>query len=165
MKINSKFVKQVIGILILVGLVVGLTPMTNSVEASAQDDRWYKVPVPEYDKWYRVSDFDINFDHITFDPVDPQLVYATRSAQTTARGVFVSTDGGDHWSLLGLDCCSIVDLVVDPTNTQILYAAAAGLGDNYGVFKSVDKGQHWTLINNGFRDCPGGTRPASIVLP
>lgn len=157
MKINIKFVKQVIGILILVGLVVGLTPITNSVGASAQDDRWYKVPVPEYDKWYRVSDFDINFDHITFDPVDPQLVYATRSAQTTARGVFVSTDGGDHWSLLGLDCCSIVDLVVDPTNTQILYAAAAGLGDNYGVFKSVDKGQHWTLINNGFRDCPGGT--------
>lgn len=144
MNIDRKLLKQVIGIVALFGLVVGMMPITKA-----------SAVIPEYDKWYKVSDF--TFDEIVFDPEDPQLVYATKSAQTTERGVFVSSDGGDHWSLLGLECCSIVDLVIDPTNTNIIYAAASDLGDYYGVFKSMDKGQTWTLINDGFRDCPGGT--------
>jgi len=146
MKINTKLVKQVIGILALFGLVIGMIPL---VKVSAV--------IPEYDRWYKVF-HDFHFYDMEFDPQDPDIIYgAVPGTNKDNRGIFVSYDGGDTWSQFALGDYSIVDIAIAPTNPNIIYAAASHVGDDYGVLKSVDKGKTWTFVNKGFRDCPGGT--------
>jgi len=145
MKINSKVVKQVIGILALFGLIIGMLPLAK-----------VSAVIPEYDKWYKISDF--HFRDIEFDPEDPQLMYAAISGISKEdRGIYVSYNGGDTWSLFALADYSILDIAIDPTNPNIMYAAAGDLGADYGVLKTTDRGVTWRLMNTGFRDCPGGT--------
>lgn len=105
---------------------------------------------------------------ITYDPVDPNVVYATYS---TFGGVHVwkSTDGGRTWSGLdGTGSGKLPDLpvhvlAVDPEDRQNLY-----LGTDLGIFVSTDGGAHWSVENSGFANVvtesltflagPGGSR-------
>lgn len=105
---NMKFVKQVIVIVALLGLVISMVPITK-----------VSAVIPEYDKWYKVSDF--HFYDIEFDPQDSQLMYAAISGTNKEnRGIYASYDGGDTWSLFALEDYSIVDIAIDPTNPNII---------------------------------------------
>ena len=95
-------------------------------------------------------------------PSDPRVVYAAASGNLFVpggeRGVYVSTDGGDHWSqsLAGVNSTSgAIDLAIDPANPRRVFAAMwdhvrapdlrtyGGVGS--GVWRTTD-GTHWTRL-------------------
>jgi photosystem II stability/assembly factor-like uncharacterized protein len=99
---------------------------------------------------------------------DPDIVYVgtgeanNRQSSTIGDGVWGTTDGGAHWTHLGLaDTQSIAKVVVDPTNPLVVYVAAMGhlFGPNpdRGLYKTVDGGKNWKKAkyidaNTGFTD-------------
>ncbi len=91
---------------------------------------------------------------IAIAPSDPNVVYVgtgeanNRQSSSIGDGVWGTTDGGEHWTHLGLDDTqSIGRIVVDPGNPQIVYVAANGhlFGPNQerGLYKSSDGGKTW----------------------
>lgn len=88
---------------------------------------------------------------LTFDPVDPQIAYATYSTFET-KHVWKSKDGGDKWvpidgTVAGqkIEDIPVHSLVVDPANRDHLY-----VGTDLGVFASTDGGATWAVENTGF---------------
>jgi hypothetical protein len=74
-----------------------------------------------------------------------------RSDIAHGNGVYKTTDGGAHWSFLGLaDTRQIGRVLVNPKNPNI--ASIAALGHAYGpnsergVFRSTDGGAHWSRV-------------------
>ncbi|HLX11774.1 MAG TPA: glycoside hydrolase [Bacteroidota bacterium] len=80
----------------------------------------------------------------------------------TERGVFRSTDGGEHWDkvLYKDENTGAIALAFDPINTDIVYAdlwaARQGpwengqwQGKNSGLFKSTDGGTTWNQLGGG----------------
>ena len=91
---------------------------------------------------------------IAIAPSDPNIVYVgtgeanNRQSSSIGDGMWGTTDGGQHWTHLGLDDTqSIARIAVDPTNPNIVYVAAMGhlFGPNpeRGLYKSVDGGKTW----------------------
>jgi photosystem II stability/assembly factor-like uncharacterized protein len=66
----------------------------------------------------------------------------------TLEGVFRSTDGAKHWSLISprgsTEIHEIESLAVDPTNPQVIYAGTWHL-----PWKTTDGGVHWKNIKQG----------------
>jgi photosystem II stability/assembly factor-like uncharacterized protein len=61
----------------------------------------------------------------------------------TYGGLFVSTDGGAHWSPLGdLPANAVVRQLVRDASSGVWYAATT----LHGIFRSLDGGAHWTLL-------------------
>ena len=100
---------------------------------------------------------------VTFDPGDPQTLYASmwearqgpweNAAWTGAgSGLFKSTDGGTTWRQLtrGLptfaEGLGRIGVTVAPTNRQRLYAVVDA-GRNAGIYRSDDAGENWTRVN------------------
>ena len=87
---------------------------------------------------------------LAFDPVTPNVVYATYST-FGGKHVWRSLDGGLSWSGLdGSGAGALPDLpahclIVDPTNRQRLY-----LGTDAGVFVSLNGGTSWMVEQTGF---------------
>ncbi len=90
-------------------------------------------------------------------PSDPKVIYvgtgeaSIRSDITYGAGVYKSTDGGEHWQLMGLeDTRHIGKILIDARNPDIVLVAA--LGHAYGpsaargVFRSTDGGRTWTKV-------------------
>jgi len=69
------------------------------------------------------------------DPADSNTFYLGSS------GVYKSTNGGESWSLLGLQDELIQTVAVDPTNRLTIYAAGNSTNN---FFKSLDGGKSWT---------------------
>ena len=70
---------------------------------------------------------------------------------STGDGIYKSTDGGVHWTHLGLrDGQQIPALIVDPRDPNRVFAAVLGhpYGPNAerGVFRSTDGGATWTKV-------------------
>src|SRR4051812_37198515 len=105
---------------------------------------------------------------IAIAPSDPNVVYVgtgeanNRQSSSIGDGVWGTTDGGEHWTHLGLaDTQSIARVAVDPINPNIVFVAAMGhlFGPNAerGLYKSVDGGKNWKKAkfidnNSGFTD-------------
>ena len=105
---------------------------------------------------------------IAIAPSNKEIVYVgtgeanNRQSSSIGDGVWGTTDGGAHWTHLGLDNTqSIGRIVVDPTNPNVVYVAAVGhlFGPNpeRGLYKTTDGGKSWKLskfIDNdtGFND-------------
>ena len=98
---------------------------------------------------------------ITFDPVDPDVMYAAG----VAGGVWKSLDAGASWNplddlMLNLAVCTIA---VDPSDPNVVYA---GTGEGYylsnvfvrglGIFKSVDAGATWSQLSGTVNGVPNG---------
>ena len=99
---------------------------------------------------------------IVVNPRDPNVVYVAALGDLWAanpeRGVYVSTDGGEHWSqtLKINDDTGVNDIAIDPESPNILYASAYqrrrtvfgynGGGPGSGIYRSTDSGQHWTKL-------------------
>jgi len=105
------------------------------------------------------------FDHqpvgsigaLALAPSRPSTLYVgtgeadMRSDIAQGDGVYKSTDGGAHWTHMGLtDSRQIGRILVDPKDPNLVYVAVLGhpYGPNAerGVFRSRDGGQHWTRI-------------------
>lgn len=77
-------------------------------------------------------------------------------------GLYRSTDGGAHWTRLGLrDSGAISAITVDPADPRRLYVAAAGslynAGGDRGVYRSEDGGATWQRILEGENAFTGAT--------
>ncbi len=88
---------------------------------------------------------------------DPKVIYVgsgeadMRSDIGYGNGMYKSTDGGRHWTPIGLtDSQQIGAVLVDPKNADTVYVAALGhaYGANAerGVFKSSDGGRTWKKV-------------------
>ena len=94
---------------------------------------------------------------IAIAPSRPATIYVgtgeadMRSDIAQGDGMYKSTDGGAHWTHIGLsDSRQIARILVAPQDPDLVYAAVLGhpYGPNAerGVFRSRDGGQHWTKI-------------------
>jgi photosystem II stability/assembly factor-like uncharacterized protein len=94
---------------------------------------------------------------IAIAPSRPSTIYVgtgeadMRSDIAQGDGMYKSTDGGAHWTHIGLtDSREVAHILVDPHDPDLVYVAV--LGHPYGpsaergVFRSRDGGQHWTKI-------------------
>ena len=94
---------------------------------------------------------------IAIAPSRPATIYVgtgeadMRSDIAQGDGMYKSTDGGAHWTHIGLtDSRQIARILVDPHDPDLVYVAA--LGHPYGpsaergVYRSRDGGRHWTKV-------------------
>lgn len=88
---------------------------------------------------------------------DPRVVYvgtgesSIRSNISIGNGVYKSTDGGETWTLVGLENSGRVSrIIIHPTNPDIAWVGA--LGHAYapqkerGVYKTTDGGKSWKQV-------------------
>ena len=94
---------------------------------------------------------------ITVDPSNPQTVWVgtgetwVRNSVSVGAGLYKSTDGGDHWTLVGLkDSERIAKIIVHPTRGDVVWVCATGhlwdANDERGVYQTVDGGKTWTRL-------------------
>lgn len=102
---------------------------------------------------------------IVLDPNDDDIVFAAAMGplfiNSSNRGVYKTTDGGDSWEkvLFISDSTGVVDMSIHPTNGNIIYAASwerirrpnrrqyGGLTS--GMYRSTNGGEDWTELTNG----------------
>jgi photosystem II stability/assembly factor-like uncharacterized protein len=76
-------------------------------------------------------------------PSDPKILVAG-----TLKGVYRSTDGGEHWLLISpegsQEIHEVESIAIDPTNPQMIYAGTWHL-----PWKTTDGGANWTSIKQG----------------
>ncbi|HVX42160.1 MAG TPA: hypothetical protein VHB25_21545 [Gemmatimonadaceae bacterium] len=93
-------------------------------------------------------------------PSDTNVIYAgtgepnSRNTIEPGDGVYKSTDGGMHWTHVGLETSQHIGRIqVDPRNANVVYVAALGpawkAGGERGLYKSTDGGQTWKLVLKG----------------
>jgi photosystem II stability/assembly factor-like uncharacterized protein len=115
-------------------------------------DGWLFRSTDGADSWQRVAlPAGLNGPNgITVDPEDPQRLYLSAwgryklydAATAKQGGVFLSTDGGQHWENV-LDITQrIYDVTVDPRNLNVVYAA----GSETAAYRSVNRGKTWSRI-------------------
>ncbi|HEX8724672.1 MAG TPA: glycosyl hydrolase [Gemmatimonadaceae bacterium] len=96
------------------------------------------------------------------DPTNPDVVYAAAEGSRWTfgpdRGIYKSTDGGAHWTLLlhPSDSVSAIDLAMNPANPRELFAAFWDFqrlpwqirsgGPGSAIYRSTDAGATWTRI-------------------
>ncbi len=83
---------------------------------------------------------------MTQAPSDSRILVAG-----TLKGVFRSTDAGQHWKPISPDGSTeiheVESIAIDPVNPSIIYAGTWHL-----PWKTVDAGEHWTNIKEGIID-------------
>jgi photosystem II stability/assembly factor-like uncharacterized protein len=86
---------------------------------------------------------DTNILDLVIDPLTPTTLYAA----TWSKGIFKSTDAGEHWTAVntGLTDYAEVDaLVIDPASPSTLYAAIR----DSDIFKSTNGGESWIALDS-----------------
>jgi hypothetical protein len=108
----------------------------------------------------------VAFGMLAIAPSDTNVVYAgtgepnSRNTIEPGNGVYKSTDGGLHWTHVGLvNSQHIGRIQVDPRNANVVYVAALGpawkAGGERGLYKSTDGGATWKLIKAPANDKTG----------
>ncbi|MDE2461611.1 MAG: hypothetical protein KGL98_10230, partial [Gammaproteobacteria bacterium] len=98
-----------------------------------------------------------SISNIALAPSNPNLVWVAtgevniRNDVLDGAGLYLSTDAGKTWKLMGFkDAGQIAKVVVDPHNSDTVWVAVLGhaWGPNpeRGVFKSTDGGQTWKKV-------------------
>jgi hypothetical protein len=104
---------------------------------------------------------------IVVDPANPQRVWVAANGPLFAeggdRGLYLSTDGGDHWTqkLAGATpTAGAVDVALDPEHTDVLYATMWDrirhpdnrdyTGGGSGLYRSKDGGATWAAVGTEF---------------
>jgi photosystem II stability/assembly factor-like uncharacterized protein len=105
---------------------------------------------------------------VAIAPSDKNVVYVgkgegnNRQSSSIGDGVWGTTDGGEHWTHLGLDDTQAIQrVVVDPKDPNICFVAAGGhlFGPNKerGLYRTKDGGKTWKNVkyideDTGFTD-------------
>jgi photosystem II stability/assembly factor-like uncharacterized protein len=103
---------------------------------------------------------------MALDPSNPQRIFVGTGENNSSRssyggeGVFRSEDGGQTWTLVGLEESDRIGRVlIDPRNPDRVFAAALGRlytpGGQRGVYRSDDGGDTWQLVLAGENDLTG----------
>lgn len=123
----------------LAGMSDGYIHRTATALSNTASTNWPSVqPRSGYVSW------------VAFDPVNPNIAYATYSTFGGTH-VWKSVDAGANWTGIdGSGGTAIPDIpvhsiVVDPTNAARLY-----VGTDLGVFVSTNGGASWAVENTGF---------------
>ncbi|CAN5142493.1 hypothetical protein BH09GEM1_BH09GEM1_19850 [soil metagenome] len=99
----------------------------------------------------------ISMGMLAIAPSDTNQVWAgtgepnSRNSIEPGAGIYKSTDGGMHWTLMGLEKTEAIGrIVVNPKDPNIVYVAALGATwkptKDRGLYKTIDGGKTWTLI-------------------
>jgi photosystem II stability/assembly factor-like uncharacterized protein len=94
---------------------------------------------------------------LTVAPSNPNVIYVgtgqpePRYDIEAGRGVFKSTDGGAHWSPLGLAETRYIGRIwVDPANAENVLVGAQGRffgpSPDRGIYRSTDGGKNWSHV-------------------
>jgi photosystem II stability/assembly factor-like uncharacterized protein len=79
-------------------------------------------------------------------PSDPKILVAG-----TLKGVYRSTDGGEHWQIISPEASQeiheVESIAIDPVDPHIIYAGTWHL-----PWKTTDGGEHWANIKQGIID-------------
>jgi photosystem II stability/assembly factor-like uncharacterized protein len=100
---------------------------------------------------------DLSIGAVAIAPSDSDVIWVgsgeanDRNSSGWGHGVYRTTDGGEHWTNVGLkDSRTIARMVVDPKNADTAYVAAMGHlwadGGERGLYKTTDGGKTWKLI-------------------
>jgi photosystem II stability/assembly factor-like uncharacterized protein len=103
---------------------------------------------------------------VAIAPGDPNVVWVgtgeanNRQSSSWGDGIYKSTDGGAHWTNMGLrESYQIGRIVVDPTDADVVYVAAVGnlwaSGGERGVYKTTDGGITWARVLDAGPDAGG----------
>ena len=94
---------------------------------------------------------------IAVAPSNPDIIYVGTGAGiirpdlSTGNGMYKSTDGGKHWTHIGLEGTQMIAwLAIDPRDPNRVFVAALGhpYGPNpeRGIFRTTDGGTTWTKV-------------------
>ena len=94
---------------------------------------------------------------ITIDQAHPDTVWVgtgetwVRNSVSVGTGLYKTMDGGDNWTLVGLDSTERIGrILINPKNPDIVYVAALGhlwnANPQRGVYKTIDGGKTWEKI-------------------
>jgi photosystem II stability/assembly factor-like uncharacterized protein len=100
---------------------------------------------------------DLSIGAIAIAPSDSDVIWVgtgeanDRNSTDWGDGVYRTTDGGEHWTNVGLkDSRAIARIVVDSKNPEVAYVAAMGHlwadGAERGLYKTTDGGKTWKLV-------------------
>jgi len=134
------------------------------------------------DNWTKIPGFDSSehIARIAIDPTNSNIIFVAVPgalwSNSTARGLYRSTDGGATWSktLYINDHAGCAEVVIDQQNPSIVYASTWEFrrlpyafnsgGPGSGMYKSTDGGKTWRELTNGLPKKPFG-RIAFNVAP
>ena len=129
---------------VLAGTVEGYIHRNNAALSATGNTRWQRNrPREGWVSW------------LAYDPVDPNVAYATFSSFGGGAHVWKTANGGVTWEPLDgtgagvLPDVPVSSIVIDPANRSHLY-----IGTDVGVFSSIDGGQTWMVENTGFANAP-----------
>jgi photosystem II stability/assembly factor-like uncharacterized protein len=111
---------------------------------------------------------------LAIDPSHPSIVWAgtgeswVRNSVSIGDGVYRSTDGGEHWTNMGLKNSEhIAKILVDPKDGDTVYACAVGGvwsdSEDRGVYKTTDGGKSWRKVLAGQNPSTGCAMLATNV--
>lgn len=106
-----------------------------------------------------------NIGRIVINPQDPDVVYVAAMgnlfANSTERGIYKTTDGGETWEnvLFVSDSTGAIDVVIHPAHPDTLYAAMwerirkpnyrSYGGPTCGIYRTFDGGENWEELTSG----------------
>ena len=141
-----------------VSAVVGIAGQNDTYYVGTADGGIFRTVnggitwTPEFQHQHALS-----IGALAVDPVNPEVVWAgtgegnVRNNVSFGDGVFRSTDGGAHWTYMGLEnTLQIPRIVIDPNDPNTVFVAAMGNpwkdDPERGIFRTQDGGKTWQKV-------------------
>lgn len=146
------------------GLIVDPDDATNRTwfAGSASGGIWRTTDAGTSWQWLTPNIVNLATTTLAMAPSNHQIIYAGTGEGfglvdgVTGSGIFLSTDKGNSWNLLGSTAAmgSINRIAINPTDPTNVLAAS-----NSGIYRSTNQGSTWTQVFNGvvqdLRSTPG----------